>query len=153
MLLTFIALVIVFAWWAPQSWLGRKLGGAVARAERRLAAVPTAAWVVFFLGLFGLVALVAYGRFDGAIMAGMAAPELLATIASVDIGIGIEMLAAAWLISARGGWRATAQVVRRIVRRRGVRRVARAPRPRRLKAAANDDDPDGAIGQGVARAA
>jgi hypothetical protein len=143
MLAIFIALLMIYAWWAPATWLGRLLNDAAAALRRRLAATRPLTFVLSAAVLAGLAALVAYGGADGLHVAAMAAPEAFAWFAAIDIGVAVELVVTAGLVVARGGLQAVASALRRIgrgYRPRAARRTTRRPR-RVQEKAANDDDP------------
>lgn len=137
MLAVLVALLVVYAWRAPDSWTGRQARFLAAR----LAAIRPAALIALLVLAAGLAALIAYGKAEGLFMAAQIAPEGFVWFATMDVGVAVDLLIGVWLLRARGGLRAVVQMlsVLRPPRRPRARR-ARRPRPPRARPA-NDDDP------------
>lgn len=148
MLTILLAMLVVYAWRAPSSWLGRLMHGLGAAAGRRLSRVRPLTLVLFVLFVVALAALVAWAKAEGVFMAVPIGADGLAAFATVDVGAYVEVLAAAWLVSASGALRAMMQGLRaarrmsmlRAQRPRHGRRTPRAPAPRRTRALSGDDD-------------
>lgn len=147
MLTLLLAFTIIYARWAPDSWLGRAANGLVDRSCRWLASIRPLTIICFIIFVAALVALVAYGKFDGLMMAGPAAPEGLAMFLTMDVGTAVEVMLVAWLVGVRGHASAAIGLLRlahrHLVRTLGARpRARKARRPRKPVCADNDDDPE-----------
>jgi len=138
-------LLTVFAWWAPQSGLGRLMSRAVADAVRWLSGIRPVTIIAFLVLVGAFAALIAFARFEGLMLTAMAAPEALTWFLAIDVGAAVEVLAVAWLAATRGGIQRIAAAVRRVARRMGrmagSRRTPRPIRRRRAAPPANDDEP------------
>lgn len=154
MLAILVALLVVYAWWAPTSWPGRLLNGAAEAMQRRLALIRPLTLVLFVVVLAGLVVLVACGDNDGRILGAMLGPEMFAWFATVDVGIAVEIAATAWLLTVKVGLRTVMPSLRAVryavsrAYRTGPRsRSRRTPRP--VERADNDDDPAAATRRSI----
>lgn len=158
MLTLLLILLTVYAWWAPDSWLGKAMGRLTARLVHRLGSIRPLTMVCFMAAVAIFAGLIAYGKIEGLIMVGLAAPETFMMFLAIDVGTAVELLVIAWLAASRGNLGVLVRHVRAIgtmaARWRGGR-ARRARRPQRKPARpANDDDPMPAILQlRLARAA
>jgi len=146
MLTPLLALLIVYAWWAPDSWLGAALTRHTARAVARLAAIRPLTLLCFAAVIAAFAGLIAYGQVEGLIMAALAAPETFAMFLAIDVGLALEVLALAWLAAGRGHLGAAVRQIRAACQglRRPARLSPRARRPRRPRtpaSPANGDEP------------
>ena len=146
MLTPLLALLIVYARWAPDSWLGAALTRLTARGVAWLASVRPLTLLCFAAVVAGFTGLVAYGQVEGLIMVAFAAPETFAMFLAFDVGLAVEVLAVAWLAAGRGHLDAAVRRIRAVCRalRLPARSAPRARRirPRRTQAKpANDDEP------------
>lgn len=141
-----LALLVAYAWWAPQSWMGRAMALCGARLAGWLASIRPGTFFGFVALAAAAGALVVYGKLDGLVMVGLAAPDVLAMLFAVDLGVAVEVVAIAWLAAGRGVLRTARDHIRatmRMVRRYfGTKRSTRRQRrlQRRRAPAANDND-------------
>jgi len=146
MLTSLVALLLAFARWAPDSWLGSELTRLTARGVRRLAALRPLTIFCFVVVVAAFAGLIAYGQIEGLIIAGLAAPETFAMFLAIDVGLAVEVLAVAWLAAGRSNLGSAVRQVRigfRVLARMTGRRSRphRTPRCRSQAKAANDDEP------------
>ena len=144
MLAILVSFLVVYARWAPTTWLGRSLNELTERACRQLASIRLLTIICFIVFVAVLAALVAYGRFDGLVVAAQALPEGFATFFMFDVGTAMEVLVMTWLATARGKLSAAAYLLRLVRRVLGqivrVRSAGRAHRSRRRPAKSGDED-------------
>jgi hypothetical protein len=139
-----LALLVIHAWWARDSWLGVTTRDLVGSAIRWLASVRPLTIVCFLAVVAALAGLIAYGQVEGMIMAGLAAPESLAMFLAFDVGTAVEVVVIAWLAAGRGNLEVAGRYLRsaRSAIARGTRPRARKARVARKAAKpANDDEP------------
>lgn len=141
-----LALIVAHAWWAPQSWMGRAMAACGAQLADWLASIRPATFFCFVALAAAAAALVAYGKLDGLVMVGLAAPDIFAMLVAADLGVAVEVVAIAWLAAGRSVLRnasdhfgATVRMVRRCF---GTKRYTKRQRrlQRRRGPAANDND-------------
>lgn len=148
MLITLLVLMMLYASWAPSSGVGRLLHGFSEAACRRMARLKPLTVILFVIFVAALGALVAYAKMEGLMMAVPAGADGLAFFAAIDVGTYVEVLAAAWLLSAGGALRTALQGLRtlqrlsrlRLGRPRRARRAPRASVTRRPRTGLGDED-------------
>ncbi|MFN3523799.1 MAG: hypothetical protein ACK4YQ_16240 [Phenylobacterium sp.] len=141
-----LALLIGFAWWAPDSGFGRTANRAVMAGLRRLASIRPLTMVCFGLIVVAFAGLIVYGQLDGLIIAGPAAPETFAVFLSIDVGLAVEVLVVAWWAARRRELNAIVKwitALRRSAARRAIaRRSSRRRRSRSTARPSVKDDPE-----------
>lgn len=146
MIALIFALLIGFAWWAPDSAFGRTANRAVAAGLRRLASIRPLTMICFVLVVVAFGGLIAYGRLDGLIMAGLATPETFAVFLSIDVGLAVEVLVVAWWAARRDALKAIVKWIAALGRSVAPRAVARRSARRRRSGVsvrpASPDDPE-----------
>ncbi|MGC1301091.1 MAG: hypothetical protein WA840_01845, partial [Caulobacteraceae bacterium] len=115
MLAIFLAVVVLYARWAPSSWVGRLVRVQVEAACRRMARVKPSMVVLSVILIVVLGALAAYAKTEGLMVAGHAAAEMRPWLALIDVGAYAEVLAVAWLLRpGSSGVRAVIQGLRTV---------------------------------------
>ncbi|MET0272114.1 MAG: hypothetical protein ABW360_03905 [Phenylobacterium sp.] len=153
-----LVLLVIYAWWAKDSGLGRSTRRLTATGLRWLASIrPLTLWC-FVAVVAGSAGLIAYGQFEGLILAGLAAPETFALFLAIDVGTAAEVAVLAWLAVGRGHLRVAWRRLKSV--QSAVAPWTRArPRDRRSRAGrgtakpANDDEPAGGLATALALAA
>ena len=102
MLVAWAGMIVIYAWWAPSSWLGCALSDLAQSGARRWSRMKplTIFLILIFVGV--LAALLIYAPWEGLRVAIPAGAEGLAWFATMDLGTYVEVMAAAWLLSATG---------------------------------------------------
>lgn len=150
MLALLLALFVIFAWWAPDSWLGAALTRWTAKGVRWLAGVRPLTIICFIVVVAAFAGLIAYGQVEGLMMAGLAAPEVLMTFLVFDVGTAVELTVVAWLVAGRANFRSALQRLRS-ARNTLARLVSHRSRARRRRLArtkhqpSNDDEPGASV--------
>lgn len=144
-----LALLIIYAWWAPSSSFGRWAQRLTVALVERFSRTRPLTIVLFFLFATGLVVLAFYAETEGLLIAAPIAAEGFAYFAAVDVGAALEVMAIAWLLAASGALHTALRTLRSLpwasalwaaaMHRRGRSRRAR---PNRRRAQRGDPDED-----------
>lgn len=158
-LLSFVVIAVAFRF--PETPGGKLVKHLLIDAPARLAARITFGRIIVLLFVALIVAgLFALAKTDGLMMAGQAAPEGLAWLATFDVATWADTVALVMLIGAagklRGSWRIATHSIRRLVERafarvaglfRGLRAAMNTRSRRRPRSGSRPPKPDGDIWQ------
>lgn len=128
MIALLLALLIVYARWAPDSGLGHAMHRLTAKGLRRLAATRALTIVCFITLMAFFAGLIAYGKIEGLIIAGLAAPETFAMFLVLDVGTAVEVMVIAWLAAGRSNLDAAVRYAKAVFRTAARWTQARARR-------------------------